>query len=114
VTDTAVALSKSQELPLSSGQRRPMTSKPAKSALATFRLSQEEYEESKRACTGLGYRSFSELARMAVLSRLRSNQSRETAQTDARLDHIEQAADEVCRLLRQICAMISALEAKKS
>lgn len=94
------------------GKGRPMTSKSVKSALATFRLSQEEYEESKRACSGLGYRSFSELARAAVLSRLRNSQSRETAQTDARLDHIERAADEVCRLLRQICAKIGALEAK--
>lgn len=90
-----------------------MTSKSAKSALATFRLSQEEYDESKRACRGLGYRSFSELARAAVLSRLRTGQRREAAPADARLDRIEQAADEVCRLLRQICATISALEAKK-
>ena len=89
-----------------------MTSKSAKSALATFRLSQEEYEESKRACTRLGYRSFSELARAAVLSRLRNAEGREAAPLDDRLDHVAQAADEVCRLLREICAMIGALDAK--
>ena len=90
-----------------------MASKPSKSALATFRLTQEEYEESKRACGGLGYRSFSEFARMSVLSRLRNLQSTETARTDARLDHFEQAADEMCRLLRQIYAKILDIEMKK-
>jgi hypothetical protein len=90
-----------------------MTSKTPKSALATFRLSPEEYEESKRLCGGLGYRSFSEFARVSVLSRLRNQQSPETTRTDARLDHFERAADEMCELLRQIYAKITDMEVKK-
>jgi hypothetical protein len=114
VTDTAVAMSKSCDLSAnSSAKARLMTSKPNKSVLATFRLSREDYEESKRACNGLGYRSFSEFAREAVLSRIRSGQGPEKTQTDAMLDHLDQAANQVCSLLRQICDRIGAHEEKK-
>jgi hypothetical protein len=90
-----------------------MSSKTAKSALATFRLSQEEYEESKRACSGLGYRSFSEFARVAILSRLRDGPNTGSARIEARLDHFERTADEVCRLLRQIHALMGQHEPNK-